>query len=274
MRPHSDLPRIMVAPNGARNGKEFHPMIPVTRAELLDAARTCAAAGAGAMHFHVRDADGKHVLDAGLYRAALAEMTAAVPKMHFQITTEAYGRYSPAEMRAVVREVIPPGVSIGVKEMMPDRVATAEDIAFYQWLDGTQTQLQNICFSPDDINLLHDLASAADLPLDRSWVLFVVGHYTSGKDSDPAGIAPFLDRMRDLGLDLDWAVCAFGKTETACLAEALRLGGKVRTGFENSDFMANGCIARDNAERVAEIAALDRVAAYGAQPSQNASSRS
>lgn len=258
MRPHSDLPRIMVAPNGARNGKDFHPMIPVTRAELVEAAGTCAAAGAGAMHFHVRDAGGKHVLDAGLCRAALADLTAAVPKMHFQITTEAYGLYSPTEMRAIVRDVLPPGVSIGVKEMMPHRVPAPEDIDFYKWLDGTDIQLQNICYSPDDIDLLRDLAVAADLSPDRSWILFVVGHYTTGIDSDPRGIAPFLDRMRALKLDLDWAVCAFGKTETACLAEAFRLGGKVRTGFENSIFMGDGSIARDNAEHVAEIAALDR----------------
>lgn len=258
MKPHSALPRIMVAPNGARNGKDFHPAIPVTRAELVDTAKTCAAAGAGAMHFHVRDSDGKHVLDAGLYRAALTDMKAAAPDMHLQITTEAYGRYSPAEMRAIVRDVMPPGVSIGVKEMMPERVPTPEDVAFYQWLDGADIQLQNICYAPDDINLLRDLAVAADLSLDRSWILFVIGHYTTGIDSDPKGIAPFLDRMHALELDLDWAVCAFGKTETACLAEAFRLGGKVRTGFENSIFMGDGSIARDNAEHVAEIAALDR----------------
>lgn len=258
MRPHSSLPRIMVAPNGARNGKDFHDAIPVTAAELAETAAACAAAGAGAMHFHVRDGDGEHVLDAGLYRSALADMKAAAPGMHLQITTEAYGRYTPAEMRAVVRDVIPPGVSVGVKEMMPQRAPTPEDVAFYQWLDGTGIQLQNICYSPDDIGLLRDLADAADLSLDRSWILFVVGHYTTGKDSDPQGIAPFLDRMRALELDLDWAVCAFGKTETACLAEAFRLGGKVRTGFENSIFMSDGRIARDNAEHVAEIAALDR----------------
>lgn len=258
MRPHFDLPRIMVAPNGARNGKDFHPMIPVTNAELADTAETCAAAGAGAMHFHVRDGSGRHVLDAGLYRDALPRMAAAAPGIHLQITTEAYGRYSPAEMRAIVRDVMPPGVSIGVREMMPDRVPSPEDIEFYKWLDKTDIQLQNICYTPDDIDLLCELADAADLSLDRSWILFVIGHYTTGKDSDPDGIAPFVRRMKDLKLDLDWAVCAFGKTETACLEKAFRLGGKARTGFENSVFMGDGSVARDNAEHVAEIAALDR----------------
>ena len=47
-----------------------------------------------AIHFHVRDADQRHILDAGLYREALLTLRQAVPDMHLQITTEAVGRYS------------------------------------------------------------------------------------------------------------------------------------------------------------------------------------
>ena len=51
----------------------------------------------------------------------------------------------------------------------------------------------------------------------------------------------------------DWAVCAFGRGETACLIEAHRCGGKLRVGFENSLLHADGTIARDNAERVTAL---------------------
>ncbi len=51
-------------------------------------------------------------------------------------------------------------------------------------------------------------------------------------------------------------VCAFGHGETAALAAALKAGGKARVGFENSLWNADGSLARDNAERVAAIAAL------------------
>ncbi|MEO0829677.1 MAG: 3-keto-5-aminohexanoate cleavage protein, partial [Pseudomonadota bacterium] len=56
-------------------------------------------------------------------------------------------------------------------------------------------------------------------------------------------------------LNLDWMVCAFGPAETACLAYAADRGGKMRVGFENSLWNADGSLAKDNAERVAEVSA-------------------
>jgi uncharacterized protein (DUF849 family) len=50
--------------------------------------------------------------------------------------------------------------------------------------------------------------------------------------------------------------CAFGREETACLLVAAALGGDIRVGFENSLWHADGRLASDNAERVAEIVAL------------------
>jgi uncharacterized protein (DUF849 family) len=55
-------------------------------------ARACRAAGAGAIHAHVRDADGVNVLDAGLYREVFAGLAQAVPAMPVQTTAEAVGR--------------------------------------------------------------------------------------------------------------------------------------------------------------------------------------
>ena len=58
------LPSIMVAPNGARKTTSDHPAIPVTIEQTAMTAKACFDAGAGAIHFHVRDTDQKHVLDA------------------------------------------------------------------------------------------------------------------------------------------------------------------------------------------------------------------
>ena len=41
--------------------------------------------------------------------------------MHLQITTEAIGKYSPEEMRKFAYDVMPPGISIGIREMIPSR---------------------------------------------------------------------------------------------------------------------------------------------------------
>lgn len=51
--------------NGARSRDE-HPALPVTAEQLAAAARACVAVGAGAIHLHPRDADGRESLEAAV----------------------------------------------------------------------------------------------------------------------------------------------------------------------------------------------------------------
>lgn len=243
------LPRIMIAPNGARKTKQDHPALPVTIAETVACAKACFAAGAGALHFHIRDENQAHILDAGLYREALAELARAVPEMHLQITTETIGIYRPEDMRAVVRAVQPPGLSIGVAEMIPDYQPDRETIKFYQELAETPARLQHICYRPEDVSLLARLLEMAGLAGDNIWCLFVLGHY-SGRRSQPDLLPPFLEAAQAGGLTPDWAVCAFAREEQACLQEAVQQGGKIRIGFENSLYMPDGSLAADNTARL------------------------
>lgn len=127
------LPRLMVAPNGARRGKADHPALPITDAELVAAAIACQEAGADGIHVHIRDATGQHVIDAGHYRALLVQLQQAVPGMYLQVTSEAAGRYSAAEQRAMMRDLRPAHVSVALREMV--RVPSDWDAAqeFYAW---------------------------------------------------------------------------------------------------------------------------------------------
>jgi len=84
-------------------------------------------------------------------------------------------------------------------------------------------------------------------------LIFVLGRYSVDQDSDPSDLEPFLDRMAEVGLTPDWAVCAFGRGETACLVKAHQRGGKLRVGFENSVWHADGSLAHDNADRVRHV---------------------
>ena len=54
----------------------------------------------------------------------------------------------------------------------------------------------------------------------------------------------------------DWAVCAFAKEEVSCLKIAIKLGGKIRVGFENSLLMPDGSVAPDNETKVKAASAL------------------
>ncbi|MBL4918801.1 3-keto-5-aminohexanoate cleavage protein [Szabonella alba] len=254
------LPRVMVAPNGARRGKDDHPALPVTIAETVATAAACHAAGAGAIHAHLRDAQGQHWLDSGAYGELIAEMARAVPDMPVQITTEAAGRYDAPAQRALLHRVLqqdrrPEGVSIGLAEMLADGDRAAAR-ALYHDLSGAAVAVQHILYDAGQVTALAQEIAQGTIPGGGLTLLYVLGRYSAGQQSDPAMITPFLTAAADADLAADWAVCAFGRAETSCLAAALAAGGKARVGFENNLHMADGSIAPDNAARVREIAAL------------------
>ena len=246
------LPRIMVAPNGARLTKADHPAIPLTLDEIVETAIACQAKGAGALHLHLRDGDGRHLLDAGAYAEALAELSRRVPGMAVQITTEAAGIYEPDHQRRVALDSGASMASISLREML--RAPGA--VAFYRACAEAGIAVQHILY-----DLVDAQALATTLPRDMLrdpslQLIYVLGRYSAGQVSSPRDLDPFLDWLARTGLRPDWAVCAFGPAETDCLLHAARNGGKCRIGFENSRHNRDGSLAASNAERVHELATL------------------
>ena len=250
-----NLPKIMIAPNGARPKKKDHNEVPVTINEIVETAKLCFEEGAEGIHFHLRDEKGDHILNSEMCSKALNDLQLSVPNMHLQVTTEAVGRYSPAEMRKLAYEVAPPGISIGIREMIPSRIPSEEDVKLYQSLTENGTKIQHICYEPEDLDLLSNLLDKGKISKDGTWGLFVIGHY-SGKISDPNKIPLFLNKLSNNNLNADWAVCAFGKEEIDCLKKAINLNGKIRIGFENSILMPNGEIAPNNHTKVKAVREL------------------
>jgi len=248
----TSLPAIMLAPNGARKTKADHPALPITIAETVTAARAGYDAGAGALHAHVRDTQGIHSLDPGLYRELIVEMARAVPDMPVQITTEAAGRYSPADQRAVVRAVQPEGVSIALSEMWPDPGSDREASRFYHWAAEAGIPVQHILYSAADATRLAQYVAADAIPAPLQ-LLYVLGRYHPPRPATPDMLTGFLTAARALAEPPDWAVCAFGPQETACLLAAIKAGGKARIGFENNLTGPDGQPAPDNAARVADL---------------------
>ena len=197
----------MVAPNGARPMKKDHAAVPITINEIVKTGEACFKAGAEAIHFHTRNNKGEHVLDSGLCKETLSELQKKVPKMHLQITTEAIGKYSPEEMRKLAYDVLPPGISIGIREMIPSRLPKSEDIKIYQKLTEAGTKIQHICYEPEDIDLLSNLLTQCKISKNGVWCMFVIGHYT-GKISNPKKISLFTQKLRENEFNADWAVCA------------------------------------------------------------------
>jgi uncharacterized protein (DUF849 family) len=245
---------VMVAPNGARRGKVDHPAIPLTPAELALDVAASAAAGAAAVHLHVRDAAGGHSLDPGLYREAVAAVRAACPDIVIQITTEAVGRYAPAEQMATVRALRPGAVSLALRELIPDTAAEAPAGDFLAWMQEAGVAPQVILYAPDEVTRCRELIARGVIPFAAPFLLFVLGRYAADQQSAPEDLDPFVDALGDF--PAPWAVCAFGRREAACAVAAARLGGHVRVGFENNLHLPDGTLAPGNAAIVAATAAM------------------
>jgi uncharacterized protein (DUF849 family) len=249
---------IMVAPNGARKGRADHPHLPITPDELANEAFACQQAGAGAIHLHVRDDQDKHTLDAARYRAATEAVRKRVgPEMVVQITTEAVGLFTPQQQIDVVRAVRPEAVSIAPKELAPDASTEAAAKDLYHWAHGERIAMQHIIYAAEEFDRFLDLVARGVVPGKRHSLIFPLGRYAAGQESDPAELIPFVAKVREQGgvERFPWWVCAFGAAETPSLVAAAALGGHCRIGFENSFLNADGSRANNNAERVADLQA-------------------
>jgi 3-keto-5-aminohexanoate cleavage enzyme len=247
---------IMLAPNGARKGHADHPNLPVSIDEVAREAAQCPPAGVQAIHVHVRDEQGRHSIDAERYIAATGAIRRlAGSELIVQMTTEAVGQFTPPQQIAAVRAVRPEAVSIAVTELVPDPSAEAAAAELYKWAHQNRIAVQHIAYVPDEFDHLLDLIARGVIPGKRHSVIFPLGRYVAGQESNPAELIPFLAKVVGNGGPerFDWWVCAFGAAETTSLVAAAALGGHCRIGFENSFINADGSRADNNAERIADL---------------------
>ena len=245
------MPRIMSAPTGARRQKDDHAGTPLTTEEIAVTAREVAEVGAEEFHLHVRDDDGKHSLDAGRYREAMAAVAEAAPTLDIQITTESAGLYSVEDQFACLEAVTPAYATAALRETTRD-AKVAEKI--YSLAAEKGIRMQHILYDREDIDLLRQAYASGLIANDSRQAIFVLGRYAPPRLAQVWELKPLLGHAADL--HLDWTVCAFGKHETACLTEALKYGGSVRVGFENNIHMPDGSLAVSNREQVANIAKI------------------
>jgi len=243
---------ITVAPNGAYKKAADHPAVPLTAEALAAEARACLDAGAAMMHMHVRKPDGSHLLDAQAYRDALAAVQRAVgDDLLVQVTSEAAGVYQAAEQIAMVRELQPEAVSIGLREIAVPGIPEAELAAFLAWLAERRIMTQIILYDEADVRRWLSLRARGLVPPGAWSVLFVLGRYSAGQTSSAYDLLPFLAAYDH---SLPWAICAFGPEENACVTTAAAFGGHMRVGFENNLKLRDGSVAPDNAALVAQAA--------------------
>src|SRR5437763_250486 len=205
---------IAVAPNGGRRTAADHPALPMTPSALALTVAECLEAGAAMTHLHVRDAEGRHLLDADAYRAAISAIRHAVgDKMIVQITSESLGIYAREVQMDVVRRTKPEAVSLALRELVPDRKAELGFAEFLEWLKRERVLPQIILYDPGEVRRLADMRQRGVIPWGDIPVLYVLGRYTRTQQSSPADLLPFL--APDMPRFSSFMVCVFGRDEAA-----------------------------------------------------------
>ncbi|MCG3268078.1 3-keto-5-aminohexanoate cleavage protein [Yoonia sp. I 8.24] len=250
-----NLPKIMVAPNGARRTQADHPKLPVTIDETVETCIACAGEGATGAHLHVRDDAGIHSLDADRYARLLEKIDTALPDFFAQITSESAGLYTAADQRDLIHALKPRSISVALREFLPDTATQSAAKDCYHWAHENGVTIQHICYSRDELDRLLGFMNDGIIPGTHHHVQLVLGSYDGTKISRPEDIASFAAPLITPtgGASFDWMMCAFGTAETDCLLRTFELGGKARIGFENSLWNADGSGAKNNAERVREL---------------------
>ena len=242
---------IAVAPNGARRTKADHPRLPISAAEIARDAAEALEAGAAMIHLHVRDREGRHTLDADLYREAVEAVRNAVgDDLVIQVTTEAVGRYEPHEQIAVIDALRPESVSIALREILPENGDERTVAALFERMERTGTLHQIIIYEAGELSRLKNLATRGVLPDGPLAVLTVLGRYFETGASDDE-----FDAFMAAGIENHrWMACAFGPRESEFMQRAAEAGGHARVGFENNLWLPDGTLAQSNAALVSAAA--------------------
>ena len=112
--------------NGARRPGE-HPRLPVTTSAIALDVAAVVAAGADAVHLHVKDAQGSDTLGGAELARVLAAIRAAAPDVPIGVTTGAWAVPDPVQRVAAIRSwtTMPDFASVNWHESGSDAVAAA-----------------------------------------------------------------------------------------------------------------------------------------------------
>ncbi|WP_284272574.1 3-keto-5-aminohexanoate cleavage protein [Mesorhizobium huakuii] len=234
--------------NGARP-RDFHPRLPLTAQAMASDAAACVAAGAGELHIHPRDADGRESLAA--VDATVLAVRKACPGTLVGVSTGAWIENDVARTRAAIagwRE-LPDYASVNLSEA--DAPAVMELLR--QHGVGIEAGLATVEDAERFIGVAdHDRVLRILIEID-------IPDLAKALD-EVHGIAAVLERAevrRPILLHgADATVWPFVK-----LAHQRRWS--TRVGLEDGNTLADGRVAKDNAEIVAAAVAIFRSAPHG-----------
>lgn len=264
MRPHVI---VTCAVTGGDDTAGKFPSVPVTPAQIAQAAIEACEAGAAIAHIHVRDpATGKPSMDIALYREVVERIRATGSPVIINLTTGPGARFVPSDSEANTAaagsNLRPPEDRVRhITDLRPEICSL--DMGSLNFGRGT---LINV---PRHVEVIAAAVRAAGVKPELE--IFDTGHLALALDMIARGLidkdalfqivlgvpwgAPAttetLAAMKSmLPAGAQWAAFGIARHEFPMVAQAMLLGGHVRVGLEDNLYLSRGVAAPDNASLV------------------------
>ena len=258
---------------GASTTRAQSPHLPITPAEIAHAALEAVAAGAAAIHIHVRDPETHQAsMDVALYAEVVQRIRDSGSPVIINLTTGVGARFIPSEHDP---KVAAPGSTLVVPERRVEHIlALRPDIATLD-LNTMASGNQVLINTPDMVRKMAGLIRSAgatpeielfdsgDLQLANALIdegtltgphlfSFVLG-VKYGFIATPETV---LYARNMLPAGAQWTAFGIGRHSFPMVAQSWLMGGHVRVGMEDNVYLGRGRLARTNAELVTHAASI------------------
>lgn len=246
---------ITVAAVGAELTRDQQPNLPLTPEELARDAAACEAAGAAIYHLHVRDVNGNPTMDVERFRAARGAIASATDLI-VQFTTGgavtdgAEARGAPLSLGPEMATLTTGSVNFG-DEVFLNPSPLIDRLYAEMSARGTLPE-----FEIFDAGMIANAGSVYERHGGKHHRHFDLVLGVPGALPWGSGVIPFLVGMLPAGST--WSATGIGRAHLPVTEDAIRLGGHVRTGFEDVRYYAPGRLAVSNAELVERVASMAR----------------
>jgi len=241
---------ITAAVVGAEVTREQTPYVPLTPAEIANAAYECYQAGASIVHIHVRDKDGNATQDVGVF-AETIKLIKEKCDIIVQISTGG------AVTAKIEERIAPIGLKPEMATLSTGTVNFGPDIFLntQEYMEKIARAIQENGVKPEievfDVGMIQNALNLVKKglvsePLHFDFVMGVPG-------AIPGTAKNLIHLVDSIPANATWTVAGIGRAELPLAVMAIVMGGHVRVGFEDNIYYSKGVLAKSNAELVERV---------------------
>ena len=238
---------------GAEVTRDINPNIPLTPAELAEAAYECYKAGASIVHLHARDAAGNPTQDKEVF-AEIIRLIKEKCDIIVQISTGGAvtatvdERLAPISLKPEMATLTTGTVNFG-NDVFMNSPEYIEKIARALQQNGVKPEVEvfEVGMIQNALNLVKKGLLAE--PLHFDFVMGVPG-------AIPGTFKNLMHLTESIPHGSTWTVAGIGRAELPLATMAIMMGGHVRVGFEDNVYYSRGVLAESNAQLVERIVRL------------------